>query len=134
MLPDEEIRSSEIIRPFVIMQPQCKVYGENKSKKKGSNFNPRVDPPNSQDFFREMNKSALDHYKEKLALSESLKSVMQNRSSVYLNFKDDDTEYKSLYGEKNPQMENNQNKEKYLNLLQNYKVSYHLKRTSKIRA
>lgn len=43
--------------------------------------------------------------------------------------RNNDADYKSLYGEKNPCQENTKNKEKFLNLLQGYNVKYHLKRT-----
>ena len=56
MIPDEEIESGEVIRPFVIMQPQYTVHGDKKVvKKKGKHFNPRCDPPNSIEFFKEWN-------------------------------------------------------------------------------
>ena len=48
-----------------------------------------------------MNDFALYRFPGKLCASNALKSEMQKRGAVYLNL-DNDLEYKSLYGEKNP--------------------------------
>lgn len=48
-----------------------------------------------------MNEYAIRRMPGKLGISNSLVDKMQKRGHVYLN-QDDDLEYKSLYGEKNP--------------------------------
>ena len=42
-------------------------------------------------------------------------------------------DYRSLYGEKNPALDSKVTKDKefYMQMLQEYKVKYHIKRTSK---
>ena len=57
---------------------------------------------------------------------------MQQRGAMYLNIKDD-MDYRSLYGEKNPALDSKVTKDKefYMQMLQEYKVKYHIKRTSK---
>ena len=101
-------------------------------KKKGQNFNPRCDPPNSLEFFKEWNLNALEKYPGKLPSSRALTSKMQQRGAMYLNIKDD-MDYRSLYGEKNPALDSKVTKDKefYMQMLQEYKVKYHIKRTSK---
>lgn len=112
MLPDEDIESAEVVRPFVIMQPKYIVHGDKKiPSKKGQNFNPRCDPPNSIEFFKEWNKCALEKYPGKLPSSRALTSEMQKKGAVYLNVKDDQ-DYKSLYGEKDPNYEGSLVKDK----------------------
>ena len=121
MMPDDDIESGEVIRPFVIVQPQMQLKDKNKmhSKKKGQNFNPRCDPPNSLEFFKEWNMNALEKYPGKLPSSRALTSKMQQRGAMYLNIKDD-MDYKSLYGEKNPGLDSTvtQDKEFYMQMLQ----------------
>ena len=78
--------------------------------------------------------NALEKYPGKLPSSRALTSKMQQRGAMYLNIKDD-MDYKSLYGEKNPALDNTvtQDKDFYMQMLQEYKVKYHIKRTSKQR-
>lgn len=77
MIPDADLVSNEVVRPFVIMQPQFTVHEEQKSrKKKGHGFNPRCDPPNSIEFFKEMNGKALEKYNDLLIASDALRSEM----------------------------------------------------------
>ena len=76
-----------------------------------------------------MNKIGIEKYPEPLIMSDALTTEMQNKGATYLNIKDDN-EYKSLYGEKNPQSQNQSNREKYLHLLHGYKRKLHVFRRS----
>ena len=59
MLPDADVETNEVIRPFVIVQPQYRIHKQKqkafKEKKRQRAFNKATDPPNSTDFFKEMN-------------------------------------------------------------------------------
>ena len=64
-MPDEKLNSSEIVRPFIIMQPiyDSKAMKAERSqslvKQKKEKWNPVCEPPNSFFFFKEMNDFAL---------------------------------------------------------------------------
>lgn len=77
-----------------------------------------------------MNRAGLENYPDRLALSRALTNEMQNRNKVYLNLKDDSADYKSLYGERNPETEG-KGGDIFEHMLADYKVKYHLKRTSR---
>ena len=62
MMPDNDVKSNEIIRPFVIVQPQYAYNKQNEAKykkEKEKKWNPRIEAPNSLDFFKHMNKYGL---------------------------------------------------------------------------
>jgi len=123
MLPENDLKSGEIIRPFLIMQPQYRIHNEDKKvfkKKKGKGFNPRCEAPNSLEFFKEMNQFSLKTYDGQLNLSDALDSEMQRRGINYINISDD-TEYRSLYGEKNP-IDNQKSRDVYLHLMASYQA------------
>ena len=71
-------------------------------KNKPEKWNPVCEAPNSRGFFREINESKMERYPGRLALSEALVSEMQKKGSKFKSDLEEDTEYKSLYGEKNP--------------------------------
>ena len=117
VMPDDDIKSSEVVRPFIIMQP---VYIDNKQdkpesmiKKNREKWNPVIEPPNTLPFGKEMNEFAIEKYPGKLKMSGSLVTQMQKRGAVYINL-EEDLEYKSLYGEKNPHTENAATREAFL--------------------
>ena len=100
------------------MQPQYTVHDNDKKYvgKHKRKWNPRIEPPDQLEFLKTTNKYDMEHYPGRLAMSKALTSEMQNRKAVYLNL-GDDTEYKSLYGEKNPQRDGQHSEEYYLSLL-----------------
>ena len=101
-MPDPSIESNEIIRPFVIMQPQYKITSAKDSLvNKKATAQKGTDAPNSNPFFKEVNLDNLEKYRGTLPQSRALISEMQNRNNTYLSL-NDESEYKTLYGEKNP--------------------------------
>ena len=101
-MPDHSLQTNEIIRPFVIMQPQYKICSNKDSLVyKKATAQKGTDAPNSNPFFKEVNLDCLEKYKGKLPQSRALLSEMQNRTNTYLSL-NDELEYKTLYGEKNP--------------------------------
>lgn len=116
------------------MQPQYHIHKGEKSFKnarKAKPFNPAIDPPNSTDFFKEMNKYGLKMVDngEKLRLSGALTSEMQQRGVPYISLSDN-MEYKTLYGEKNPST-TLQSRDDYNHLYSSYIFKHHVKRSSK---
>lgn len=109
-MPNEEISSNEAVRPFVILQPLH--VGKDLKHERAKSFvpqrkekwNPICEPPKPFAFRKEINLLSLERYPGKIYMSKATVSEMQRRSAVYLN-NEDNIEYKSLYGERDPDME-----------------------------
>ena len=64
MMPDHSLQTNEIIRPFVIMQPQYKICSNKDSLvNKKATAQKGTDPPNSNPFFKDVNLDCLEKYK-----------------------------------------------------------------------